>query len=115
MKNIRLSGTTKRILIIAAVIAIIGAGWLWMQRELVDAVDNPEIYGGEWPPTNIPDLIFIANLVAESRNPFSPEDEDFRQGLARAATLGLDEARLAQALAESAEERQALMALFHVG
>ena len=32
MKNIRLSGTTKRILIIAAVIAIIGAGWLWMQR-----------------------------------------------------------------------------------
>jgi len=86
-----------------------------MPRELVDAVDNPEIYGGEWPPTNIPDLIFIANLVAESRNPFSPEDEDFRQGLARAATLGLDEARLAQALAESAEERQALMALFHVG
>lgn len=86
-----------------------------MPRELVDAVDNPEIYGGEWPPTNIPDLIFIANLVAESRNPFSPEDEDFRQGLARAATLGLDEARLAQALVESAEERQALMALFHVG
>ena len=32
MKNIRLSGTTKRILIIAAVIVIIGAGWLWMQR-----------------------------------------------------------------------------------
>lgn len=86
-----------------------------MPRELVDAVDNPEIYGGEWPPTNIPDLIFIANLVVESRNPFSPEDEDFRQGLARAATLGLDEARLTQALAESAEERQALMALFHVG
>ncbi|WP_398314246.1 HDOD domain-containing protein [Zoogloea sp.] len=86
-----------------------------MPRELVDAVDNPEIYGGEWPPTNIPDLIFIANLVAESRNPFSPEDEDFRQGLARAATLGLDETRLAQALAESAEERHALMALFHVG
>ena len=86
-----------------------------MPRELVDAVDNPVIYGGEWPPTNIPDLIFIANLVAESRNPFSPEDEDFRQGLARAATLGLDEARLAQALVESAEERQALMALFHVG
>ncbi|MBL8451757.1 MAG: HDOD domain-containing protein, partial [Zoogloea sp.] len=70
-----------------------------MPRELVDAVDNPEIYGGEWPPTNIPDLIFIANLVVESRNPFSPEDEDFRQGLARAATLGLDEARLTQALA----------------
>lgn len=86
-----------------------------MPRELVDAVDNPEIYGGEWPPTTIPDLIFIANLVAESRNPFSPEDEDFRRGLARAATLGLDEARLEKALAESAEERQALMALFHVG
>ncbi len=86
-----------------------------MPRELMDAVDNPEIYGGEWPPTNIPDLIFIANLVAESRNPFSPEEEDFRQGLARAATLGLDEACLARALAESMEERQALMALFHVG
>ena len=85
-----------------------------MPRELVDAVDNPEIYGGEWPPANIPDLIFIANLLAASRNPFSPEDEDFRQGLARAATLGLDEAKLAQVLAESEEERQAMITLFQV-
>jgi len=86
-----------------------------MPRELVDAVDNPEIYGGEWPPATIPDLIFIANLVVESRNPFSPEDEDFRQGLARAATLGLDPVRLEEALTESAEERQTLIDLFRVG
>lgn len=31
MKGIRLSGTAKRILIVVAVIAAIGAGWLWMQ------------------------------------------------------------------------------------
>ena len=56
----------------------------------------------------------IANLVAETRNPFSPEDENVRQGLARAATLGLDEERLAAVLVESAEERQALIDLFRI-
>lgn len=86
-----------------------------MPRELVEAVDDPEIYGGEWPPSNIADLIFIANLVAETRNPFSPEEEGFRHGLARAATLGLDETKLADVLAESVEERQALMDLFRIG
>jgi HD-like signal output (HDOD) protein len=85
-----------------------------MPQELVDAVDDPEIYGGEWPPQSIPDLVFIANLVAETRNPFSPEDENVRQGLARAATLGLDEERLAAVLVESAEERQALIDLFRI-
>ncbi|OJY61938.1 MAG: secretion protein HlyD [Sphingobium sp. 66-54] len=32
MKEIRLSGTAKRVLIVVAVIAAIGAGWLWTQR-----------------------------------------------------------------------------------
>ncbi len=32
MKSIHLSSITKRLLIVAAVIAIIGAGWLWVQR-----------------------------------------------------------------------------------
>ncbi|MBS0356883.1 MAG: HDOD domain-containing protein [Proteobacteria bacterium] len=88
-----------------------------MPRELVDAVDNPELYGGSWPPGTIPDLIFIANLVAETRNPFTPETEteNLRHGLAKAATLGLDEAKLAEVLEESAEERKALIDIFHVG
>ncbi len=86
-----------------------------MPQALVDAVDDPELYGGAWPPESIADLIFIANLIVETRNPFSPEQAEFRSGLARAATFGLDEARLAQALAESVEERQALMRLFQVG
>ncbi|MDD3354779.1 HDOD domain-containing protein, partial [Zoogloea sp.] len=86
-----------------------------MPRELVDAVDDPEIYGGEWPPRTLPDLVFIANLVAETRNPFSPEREDYRHGLAKAATLGLDDALLEDLLAESAAERQALIDLFQVG
>jgi HD-like signal output (HDOD) protein len=86
-----------------------------MPQELVDAVDDPEIYGGEWPPGSITDLVFIANLVSETRNPFSPEEEDVRKGLARAATLGLDEALLATVLAESVAERQALIDLFRIG
>lgn len=85
-----------------------------MPQELVDAVDDPELYGGEWPPQSIPDLVFIANLVAETRNPFSPEDENVRQGLARAATLGLDDTLLAAVLAESVAERQALIELFRI-
>ena len=32
MKEIRLSGTAKRVMIVVAVIAAIGAGWLWTQR-----------------------------------------------------------------------------------
>ena len=44
MKNIRLPGTAKRALIIAAVIAIIGAGWLWMQRGSRDG-DGLTLYG----------------------------------------------------------------------
>jgi HD-like signal output (HDOD) protein len=88
-----------------------------MPRELVDAVDNPEIYGGSWPPTTIPDLIFIANLLAETRNPFTPETEteNLRHGLAKAATLGLDEAKLAEVLEESAEELKALTDIFRIG
>lgn len=85
-----------------------------MPQELVDAVDDPEIYGGEWPPQSIPDLVFIANLMAETRSPFSPEDENVRQGLARAATLGLDDTLLAAVLAESVAERQALIELFRI-
>ncbi|MCK6376340.1 MAG: HDOD domain-containing protein [Zoogloea sp.] len=85
-----------------------------MPQELVDAVDDPELYGGAWPPDCIPDLIFVANLIAETPNPFSPEPEDLRHGLAKAATLGLDEVRLAEVLAESVEERQALINLFNV-
>ena len=57
------------------------------------------MYGGVWPPDCIPDLIFVANLIVETPNPFSPELDELRHGLARAATLGLDETRLAQELA----------------
>ena len=86
-----------------------------MPQALVDAVDDPEMYGGVWPPENVSDVVFVANLIAETRNPFSPEQEDFRHGLAKAATFGLDDARLVEVLAESVEERQALMDLFHIG
>ena len=44
MKSIHLSSVTKRLLIVAAVIAIIGAGWLWVQRG--DRNDNTlRLYG----------------------------------------------------------------------
>ena len=44
MKSIHLSSITKRLLIVAAVIAIIGAGWLWVQRG--DRNDNTlRLYG----------------------------------------------------------------------
>ena len=44
MKSIRLSSVTKRILIVTAVIVIIGAGWLWVQRG--DRDDNTlRLYG----------------------------------------------------------------------
>jgi len=85
-----------------------------MPRELVDVVDNPEIYGGEWPPGNITDLVFIGHLLAETPNPFSEEDEGFRHGLAKAATLGLDEERLKVVLEESSAEKQAMISLFQV-
>ena len=87
---------------------------LGMPRELVDAVDDPELYGGKWPPENLADLIFIANLVAETANPFSLRSEDFRHGLARVATLGLDEAQIGAMLKESAREREALIQCFTV-
>jgi hypothetical protein len=72
-----------------------------MPQELVDAVDDPELYGGEWPPESIPTWS-SCQPGGRDAQPFSPEDEDFRHGLARAATLGLDEERLAAVLAESA-------------
>ena len=78
---------------------------------LLAACSNPS---GPSNAQSIPDLVFIANLLAETRNPFSPEIEDVRQGLAKAATLGLDEDRLAAVLVESAEERQALIDLFRI-
>ena len=87
---------------------------LHMPQDLVDAVDDPELYGGRWPPENVADLIFIANLLAETGNPFSLEPEPFRNGLAKVATLGLDDVEIGAVLKESAEEREALIACFSI-
>src|SRR3546814_14102393 len=44
MKSIRLSSTAKRVILVAAIVAIIGAGWLWMQRGSRDG-DALTLYG----------------------------------------------------------------------
>jgi len=36
-----------------------------MPQALVDAVDDPEMYGGVWPPENVSDVVFVANLIGQ--------------------------------------------------
>lgn len=85
-----------------------------MPEALVETVDDPEVYGGSWPPDSLTDLVFIAHLLAPTANPFSLQPEPHRHGLARAATLGLDEVLLARIMKETEEERRGLMELFGI-
>lgn len=80
--------------------------------ELLEVVDDREIYGGSWPPGTLSEVLFVANLLAESRNPLTLLTEPVRENLLKAATHGVDNAAFDALKTDAAEERvRALSAL----
>ena len=58
MKRIRLPGIPKRIFIVVAIVAIIGAGWLWMQRSGHDSEAKLAISTSAMAPYSAPKANF---------------------------------------------------------
>lgn len=85
---------------------------LGVPEEIQDAIDDPEIYGGSIPLSALSDVLFVANLAAETPNPLSLQQENQRNGLLEAATFGMPAEQLAAlTLAAAEERRKALTAL----
>lgn len=85
---------------------------LGVPEEIRDAIDDPEIYGGAVPLGGLADVLFVANLAAETPNPLSLQLERQRGELLEAATFGMSAEQLAELTSAAAEERRrALIAL----
>ncbi|ANQ85434.1 HDOD domain-containing protein [Azoarcus olearius] len=41
-----------------------------LPEAVLDAFEYEDPYGGSWPPANLADILFIANVAAETPNPF---------------------------------------------
>lgn len=81
-------------------------------EELLEVVDDREIYGGSWPPESLSEVLFVANLAAESRNPLTLMSEAVRDNLLKAVTHGVDAAAFETLKFDAADERsRALSAL----
>ena len=81
-----------------------------LPRELVESVEDGALYGGLWPPTDLGDLLFVAALSAESRNPFDDSSEAERRTLLETALQGSGCAELDGLLEAAGDERRQMVA-----
>lgn len=79
--------------------------------EILDAFECGNPYGGSWPPANLADILFVAELAVETPNPFDKLlGLDHRAGLLDAATHGIDRQKLDLLLESARETRQLILA-----
>lgn len=83
---------------------------LGVPEEIRDAIDDPEIYGGAIPLGGLADVLFVANLAAETPNPLTLQLERQRDELLEAATFGMAPEQLAELTSAAAEERRRALA-----
>ncbi len=79
--------------------------------DIQDAIDDREIFGGSFPLAGLADVLFIANLAADSPNPFSLDRNPSRTGLLKAATVGIDEEEFKHITTDAAVERDRVRAV----
>lgn len=78
-------------------------------EQILDAVADHEIYGGVMPPRSLADVIFVANVMATKANPFAELDDHLAPEIRDAVMKSIDEARVADILAESEDELRSLL------
>ncbi len=83
---------------------------LGMAPELADAVNDRELYGSMWPPANLPDVLMVANLLADTPNPLTLMSEDARTSLRKVVAHGIPEDVLEQLHLDAADERRKALA-----
>lgn len=85
---------------------------LGVPEQTVDAIDDREIYGGAWPLGGLADVLFMANLAADTPNPLTLVTEQSRAALLEAAKVGISPEEFDTLTREAGDERhRALTAL----
>lgn len=78
---------------------------------ILDAYQYEDPYGGNWPPEDIGDIVFIAGLAAETPNPFdSLQGLDKRAALLEICTEGIDRSKFDELMDAARTGRQELLA-----
>ena len=82
-----------------------------LPESILDAFECSNPYGGSWPPANLADILFVAELAAETPNPFDKLlGLDHRTSLLDAATHGINQQDLDHLLESARENRQLILA-----
>ncbi len=81
-----------------------------LPAEILESVEDGNLYGGLWPPTDLGDLLFIAALSADSPNPFDLSSPEDRQAILQGALHGSGHEELTQLLQDASADRQQLVA-----
>ena len=76
---------------------------------VVAIFDEADPYGGQWPPMELRDIQFIANLSAETPNPFLRYNAATRQALLDAATEAVPDEEFSTLRDEAREMRNGLL------
>lgn len=77
--------------------------------EILESVEDGNLYGGLWPPTDLGDLLFIAALSAETPNPFDLSTAAERKEILIGALHGTGHDELTLLLDDAQGERTELV------
>ncbi|ATE59903.1 HDOD domain-containing protein [Thauera sinica] len=82
-----------------------------LPEHILDALDDTELYGDVWPPSDLSDVLFVAALAAETPNPFDTMlGVTRRPELLEACTGGLDRAQLDALIDAARATKQEMLA-----
>lgn len=81
-----------------------------LPSEILESVEDGNLYGGLWPPTDLGDLLFIAALSADATNPFDMSTAEERHEVLEGALHGSGHEELMALLADAEGERKDLVA-----
>ncbi|HEX5126079.1 MAG TPA: HDOD domain-containing protein, partial [Rhodocyclaceae bacterium] len=78
---------------------------------IVNALNEQEVFGPNWPPQNLSDVLFLANSATGAPNPFSTVPLEMQIALRQTAFEGVDYAVVNKLLDEARVQRAAAMAM----
>ncbi|MFA9440884.1 HDOD domain-containing protein [Uliginosibacterium sp. sgz301328] len=78
---------------------------------IVDALEMQEIYGPNWPPAGLADVLYLANTASPVPNPFSTVSLDMQMALRESAFEGVDANLVSRLLDEARVQRAAALAM----
>ncbi|MFT4174605.1 MAG: HDOD domain-containing protein [Rhodocyclaceae bacterium] len=78
---------------------------------IVSALDVQEIYGQNWPPRELADVLYLANTAATTPNPFTTVSLEMQVALRECVFEGVDQAVVDSLLDEARVQRAQAMAM----